>query len=192
MRNGIEQVPQLGMLADVVLNVVQPFAGRLQRLVEFHAGLYLGFAQRHLHAAVSVDLAFARGLDGQEDHLFEVIGHSGLHAVRLRRRHAAEGLQRQHHVAELVLGVVNVLADFEVSFAAARELVVEGVGHIGHFFLVHQFVGDIAQSVNHPLILAGVDALANAEQPLLLAELQLVHRGLVQLIPLHLFVGSLQ
>jgi hypothetical protein len=68
-----------------------------------------------------------------------------LHAVRLRRRHAAEGLQRQHHVAELVHGVVNVLAHFEVPFAAARELVVEGMRHLGQFGLRHQVVRNAAQ-----------------------------------------------
>ena len=42
-----------------------------------------------------------------------------LRAVRLRGRHAAERLQRQHHVRQIVDRVVDVLADFEVAFAAA-------------------------------------------------------------------------
>ncbi len=36
-------------------------------------------------------------------------------------RHAAERLQRQHHVRTGVDGVVDVLADLEVAFAAAGE-----------------------------------------------------------------------
>ena len=70
---------------------------------------------------------------GQEDHVLELVDHGRLHAIRLRRRHAAERLQRQHHVAELVHGVVDVLADFEVTFTAARELVVERMRHLGQF-----------------------------------------------------------
>ena len=105
----------------------------------------LGFAERHLHAAVSVDFAFAGGLDRQEDHVLELVDHRRLHAVGLRRRHAAERLQRQHHVAELVHGVVDVLADFEVAFAAARELVVEGMRQLGQLGLRNQVVRDAAQ-----------------------------------------------
>src|ERR1017187_5728419 len=192
VRYRIEQVAQFRMLGNVVLDVLQPFAGGLQRLLEFHAGLDLGFAQRHLHAAVRVDLPFAGSFYGQENHLLEVVGHSRLYAVRLRRRHAPERLQRQHHVAETVLGIPDVLADFEMSFTPTRELVVEGVRHVGHFFLVDEVVGDVAQALHHAMVLACVDTLAQAPQPLLLAELQLVHPHLAQLIPLHFLVGSIE
>src|SRR5664279_4203179 len=192
VRHRIEQVAQFRMLGNVVLDVLQPFAGGLQRLLEFHAGLDLGFAQRHLHAAVRVDLPFAGSFDGQENHLLEVVGHRRLYAVRLRRRHAAERLQREHHVAETVLGVPDVLADFEMSFTPTRELVVEGVRHVGHFFLINEVVGDVAQPLHHAMVLACVDTLAQAPQPLLLAKLQLVHRRLVRLIPLYFLVGSIE
>ena len=104
-------------------------------MLELGLRLYLGFAQRHLHAAVSVHFAFAGGFDGQEDHVFEFVDHRRLHSVRLRRGHAAKRLQCQHHVAELVDGVVNVLADFEVAFAAACELVVKRVRQVGEVLL---------------------------------------------------------
>ena len=100
-----------------------------EALFEFGLGLHLGLSERHLDAAVGIDLAFAGSFDGQENHVFEFVDHRRLHSVRLRRRHAAERLQRQHHVAELVHGVVDVLADFEVALAAASELVVEGMRH---------------------------------------------------------------
>src|ERR1017187_4005391 len=192
LRYRIEQVAQVRMLGNVVLDVLQPFAGGLQRLLEFHASLDLGFAQRHLHAAVRVDLPFAGSFYGQENHLLEVVGHSRLYAVRLRRRHAPERLQRQHHVAETVLGIPDVLADFEMSFTPTRELVVEGVRHVGHFFLVDEVVGDVAQALHHAMVLTCVDTLAQAPQPLLLAELQLVRRHLMQLVPLYFLIGSIE
>src|ERR1022692_4366567 len=192
VRYRIEQVAQFRMLGNVVLDVLQPFAGGLQRLLEFHASLDLGFAQRHLHAAVRVDLPFAGSFYGQENHLLEVVGHSRLHAIRLRRRHAPERLQRQHHVAETVLGVPDVLADLKMAFAAAGEFVVERVGHRGHFLLVHQVVRDVAQALHYAMVLARIDAFAYPPQPLLPAELQLVHRHLAQFIPLYFLVGSVE
>src|SRR5664279_3889884 len=42
------------------------------------------------------------------------------------------------------------------------------------------------------MVLACVDTLAQAQQPLLLAKLQLVHRRLVRLIPLYFLVGSIE
>jgi len=69
------------MLVDPGAAGIQRQAGALQRLGEFLLGLALGFAQRHLHAAVSVDFAFARGFHGQIDHVLEVGDHRRLRAI---------------------------------------------------------------------------------------------------------------
>ena len=156
-------------------------AGRLEALLELGLGLHLGLAQRHLHAAVSVDFAFARSLDRQEDHVLEFVDDRRLHSVGLRRRHAAERLQRQHHVAQLVHGVVDVLADFEVSFAAARELVVEGMRQLGQFGLRHQVVRDSAQMLDGAVIEEIPHALAGADAPQLLAQADVVGELLLRL-----------
>ena len=95
--------------------------------------LTLASPKRHLHAAVGVDLALARGFDGQENHVLEFVDDRRLDAVGLRGRHASERLQRQHHVAQFVHGVIDVLADFEMSLSTARELVVERMRHLGQF-----------------------------------------------------------
>ncbi len=55
----IEGPLQFGMFRDVLANVVHAFAVDLQALLEFSFGLYLRFAERHLHAAVGIDLSFA-------------------------------------------------------------------------------------------------------------------------------------
>src|SRR5438128_3938905 len=62
MRHLVERVPQLRMLRDEVADVFEPLPGGFERLAEFRLGLGLGLAERHLHTAVRVDLAFARGL----------------------------------------------------------------------------------------------------------------------------------
>ena len=59
VRHGIEQLPQLGMIGYVAPDFIQRLAGRRQSLIELHARFDFGFAERHLHAAVGVDLAFA-------------------------------------------------------------------------------------------------------------------------------------
>ena len=71
------------MLIHERANVVQPPAGGLQGLLKFELGLRLRLAERHLNAAVRVDLALAGRLDQQEDHVFEMVHHGGLHAVGL-------------------------------------------------------------------------------------------------------------
>src|SRR5215467_3516610 len=119
MRNVVEGPLQLGVLFDVCANVVKALARGLEALFELGLRLDLRLSERHLDAAVSIDFAFARSLDGQENHVLELVYDRGLHAVRLRRRHAAERLQSQYHVAELVNGVINVLSDFQVPLAAA-------------------------------------------------------------------------
>ena len=85
------------------------------------------FGQRHLHTAMSVDLAFAGSLDRQEDHVFEFVDHARLDSIGLCRGHATERLQRQDHVTEMVHGVVDVLAHFHVALAVTSQLMVEGM-----------------------------------------------------------------
>ncbi len=58
VRHFVKRLPQLRMIGHERLDVLQPPAGRLQRLLEFELGLGLRLAERHLHAAVRVDLAF--------------------------------------------------------------------------------------------------------------------------------------
>src|SRR5208282_2084743 len=81
--NRIKRAPQLPMLGDVCLDVVELLARGSQRLLELRLSLDLGVAQSHLHAAVRVDLSLPRSFDGQEDHFPETVHHGGLHAIGL-------------------------------------------------------------------------------------------------------------
>jgi hypothetical protein len=92
VRHVIEGPLKLGMLIDVTADFLEALACRFETLLEFSFGFDLGFTEGHLHAAVCVDFAFARSLDGQEDHFFEFVDYGRLHSVGLRRRHAPEGL----------------------------------------------------------------------------------------------------
>ena len=87
---------------DVIPDLFKTLARRSQCMIEFRLGLDLRFAQRHLHAAVRVDLSLARSFNRQKNHLPKTVDHGRLHAIGLRRRHTAERLQRQHHVAQSV------------------------------------------------------------------------------------------
>ena len=125
----VERVLQLGVLLDVRADLVERAARSASSACSNSSlGLDLGLAERHLHAAVGVDLALAGGLDRQEDHVLELVDHGRLHAVGLRGGHAAERLQRQHHVAQVLVRVVDVLGDFEVALAAAGARVVDTGG----------------------------------------------------------------
>ncbi len=82
---------------------------------------------------------------GQEDHVLVLIDDGRLDAVGLRGGHAAEGLERQDHVAPVLVGVVDVLGDLEVAFAAAREGVVVRVPEPLQLVLVGQAVRDVVE-----------------------------------------------
>ena len=95
-------------------------------------------------------------------------------------------------MAELVLGVVDVLSDFEVSFATAGKLVVERHREIGHLLLVDQVMRDVAQRLHYTVILTRVDQFADSKCGELLLEIKLVHRMLVELPPGGLLVLLLE
>ncbi len=145
------------MLLDVRLQLVQVLPVLLHDFRELQLGLGFRFAERHLHAAVRVDLAFARRFDRQEDHVLVVRHHRRLRAVRLRRGHAAERLQRQHHVRQFFVGVVNVLRDFQVTFAAARARVVVRMSQPLQFVLVNETMTGAAECVDDAVIFARED-----------------------------------
>jgi hypothetical protein len=146
MRHVIEGMPQFRTLGDERLHIIEALAGGLERLLEFPFGLGLRFAERHLHAAVRVDLPFARRFDGQENHVLEVIHHGGLDAIRLRGRHAAEGLEAEDHVRLLVHRVVDVLGDLEMPLAAAREPVVVRLRQRGQLPHVEKWMRNTTQT----------------------------------------------
>src|SRR6266404_4387099 len=60
----IERPFQLRVFLDVLADFLKIPARRLETLLEFRFGFYLGLAERHLHATVRVNFAFARSLDG--------------------------------------------------------------------------------------------------------------------------------
>src|SRR5580692_1593592 len=165
MRDVIEGPAQLRVLGNEFPDLLHSLASGFQTLLEFGLGLYSGLAQSHLYATVSVDLTFARSFDGQENHFFEFVDDGGLYAVRLRRRHAAERFERQHHVAKAVHGVVNVFADFEVTFPAASELVIERMGHLSQVCLRDEVVSDAAHVLDRPVIEEIPHTLAGANAP---------------------------
>ena len=123
------------MFVNVLANFCHALACGLEALLKLGFGFDLGLAERHLHAAVSIDFSFARSFNGQENHVFKLVDHRRLHSVGLRRRHASERLERQHHVAQFVNRVVHILADFQVSLAAARELVIKRMRQVSQFGL---------------------------------------------------------
>ena len=91
-----------------------------------------------------VYFTLARGLDREEYHVTKPVNHRRLDPVRLRRWHATERFQRQHHVAQVINGVIDVLPDFHVAFPAACELMIEGVRKARQLFLWNQVVRDTA------------------------------------------------
>src|SRR5258708_39083861 len=101
---------------------------------------------------MGIDLSLARSFNGQEDHVFEFVDHCRLNSVRLRRGHASKRLQRQHHVAELMDGVIDVFANFQMPFATASELVVERMRQICQFGLGYEVVSNSAQMLDRPVI----------------------------------------
>ena len=94
---------------------------------------------------MGVDFALARGFNRQKDHLRKAIDHGRLHAIGLRGGHAAERLERQHHVAESVRGVVDVLGHLEMPLSAARQGVIERVGQTRQLALREKARRDSAQ-----------------------------------------------
>ena len=89
------------------------------------------------------------------------------------RRHAAEGLQRQHHVRQVLVRVVDILGDFQVAFAAAGARVVEGMAEALQFVLVGQVMRDAAQRVHDLVIFALEDGFGELQLGHLLAEAEL-------------------
>ena len=145
---------QLGMLLDEGANLFEGAAGGVESGLEFELGLGLGFAERHLHAAVGVHVAFAGGLDGEEDHVLVVRHHRRLRAVGLRGGHAAERLERENHVRQTFVRVVDVLGDFQVAFAARRARIVVRMAEALQFVLIDQVMADAAQRVDDAVVFA--------------------------------------
>ncbi len=110
-----------------------------------------------------VNLALAGGFYGEVDHVLVVGDYGGLGAVGLGGGHAAEGLQRQDHVGQVLVGVVDILGDFEVAFAAAAAGVVVGVAEALELVLVDQVVADSAQGIEDLVVLALEDDLGEFE-----------------------------
>ena len=190
VRDVVKRPAQLRMLGDVVLDVLQALARGPQGLLEFRLGFGLGVAQGHLHAAVRVDLALSGRFDGQENHVPELIDDRRLHAVGLGRRHAAERLQGQHHVAQVMDRVVDVLAHLEMPFPAARKLVVEGMSQLRQLGLRRQRVGDAAQMPDDAVVEVVPQRLAHADQRELLPQGHLIGELLLQFPPFRMLVRA--
>ena len=188
VRNRIERMLQFRMLLDIRLQVVQRFAGLCQHAVELGTCFCFGLGERHLHPAMGIDFALAGGLDGQEDHVLKFIDDSRLDAIRLRRRHAAERLERQHHVAKMIDGVVDVLAYFHITFAATSQLMVKGVSQAGEFFLRNQMVRGATQVPDGAVVKVGPHDAACAETASFLEQLEFVGEAFFHLIPFGILV----
>ena len=174
VRHVIEGPLQLWMLLDILTDFVQALTRGLEALLKLRLGLHLGLPKRHLNAAVRIDLAFARSFDRKEDHVLELIDHGGLHPIGLRRRHAPERFQCQYHVAEFMHRVVNVLTDFQVPFAPARELVVEGICQLRQLGLRRKLVRDSAQLLDSAVVEEVPQALARPDSPQFLAQADVI------------------
>src|ERR1039457_4104000 len=87
------------MRGEEFLHLLPRDVQAVERLLIFSLRLLARLEHRHLHAAVHIDLAVARGLDGAEQALREARGDEALYAVGdARRGHAAERFYRQGHV----------------------------------------------------------------------------------------------
>ena len=87
-------------------------------------------------------------------------------------------------MAEFVDGVIDVLANLEVPFAAARELVIERVRHLRQLGLRNKFVGDPAQVPDGAMVEEVPHALTCANSPQFFAQSDVVRKVLLELIPL--------
>ena len=152
VRHVIDRTLRLGVRFHPGAAIVQRQAGPFQNFRHFLLGFVLGLAQRHLHARMGVDLAFAGRFDRQVDHVLVIRHDRGLRAIGLRRRHAAERLHRQHHVGQVFVRVIDVLGDFQVAFAAARARVVERMSQALQFVLVGEVMRDVAQRADDLVI----------------------------------------
>ena len=118
VRNLVHGSFQFGVLFYKILNLFQRVPRRFQNILEFQLRLVFGLTKSHLDAAVSVHVAFAGGFNRQENHV-PVLGHDGrLRPVRLSGRHTTERLQRQHHVGNSTVRVVDILGPLQVPLAA--------------------------------------------------------------------------
>src|SRR5438105_1781382 len=139
-----------------------------------------------------VDLAFTGSLNRQEDHIFEFIYHGGLNAIRLRRRHATERLQRQDHVAEAMNRVVDILADLEMALSASRKLVVERMRHLGQFGLWNQMMGDASKMLDRAMVKEIPHLLAHADSHQFLSQTKVVSEMFLNLPPLRIAMWAIR
>ena len=139
---------------------------------------------------MGVDLALARSFNRQKDHLRKAIDHGRLHAVGLRGGHAAEGLERQHHVAESIGGVVDIFADFEMAFTTARLGVIERMRQARQLALREQAGRDAAQVAGGARIQIAPQHFAQTQERPLAAILPRVGQPLAKLPPAGLGVGA--
>src|ERR1700722_16021438 len=93
-------------------------------------------------------------------------------------------------MAELVDGVINILAHFEVSLASSCELVVERMRQIGEFILWYQVVGNATHLLDRAVIEEIPHALAGANAPQLLAQTDVIGELLFGFVPLRILVRA--
>src|SRR5262245_27092357 len=94
-------------------------------------------------------------------------------------------------MAEVMNGVVDVLADFQMSFTTARELVVEGMRHLGEFLLIDQVMRDAAEVLHRAVIEVVPHDLAEADAEEALAEANLVGEMLFRFVPLRVAMWTI-
>src|SRR6202007_3309230 len=85
----------------------------------------------------------------------------------------------------------NVLADFEVAFTTASELVVEGIREFRQFSLRHEMMGDPAQVLGRAMVEEVPHPLAGRNAPKFLAQADVVGELLFELIPFGIAVGAI-
>ena len=96
-------------------------------------------------------------------------------------------------MAEMMDGVVHILPDFQVTFAAAGQRVVEGMRQLRQFFLRRQRTAPHCLAFDDARVLAVPDALAHGEEEPFLAEvLPFIRQRLLQLPPGWPRVGGIE
>src|SRR5580698_11519424 len=91
----------------------------------------------------------------------------------------------------MVHGVVHILAYFHETFAAAGELMVEGMRQPREFLLWDQVMGGVAHMPDGAVIKVIPHHASGAESTRLLEDFELIGKALLHFIPLGIPIGSL-
>jgi hypothetical protein len=92
----------------------------------------------------------------------------------------------------VILGVVDILADFKMAFPAPCELMIVGMRQARHLFLRNQMMRNTAEAICYAVIEMSPHSLTRDQRKPLLPELQFVQGMFVNFVPFRIFVFEIQ